>query len=324
MEESRTQNAPPAPGIFQSIKAGFDAVSMRVETLFLPLALNLFFWLGPRLQMTALFDALKADMVAIWRGGGFSAADIQRALQWYQDGVTQINLFWMLSALPVGVSALQFPPQTLTPLGVAAAWQASEATLLGALCGLPLAGVLLGGLYFRSVAKLARTEEQPPLTGTLRALIQTVLLALTWGALTFVLGAPLLLIFAAFSQLNAGLAGVAALFFLFASMWLIVPLYFWSYGIFLNGQNAFAALAGSWKLARASLPLSSLFVLTVFILTIGLNYLWYLSPPDSWVTLLAVFGQSFTATALLAGSFIYYRDMTAWVNAILARRNPNL
>ncbi|GAB4539007.1 MAG: hypothetical protein Fur002_03430 [Anaerolineales bacterium] len=320
MDEFRAENAPPPPGIFQSIKAGFDAVSTHVGTLFLPMALNLFFWLGPRLQMTTLLDSVKADMVKIWQGGGFSAADIQRALQWYQDGVSQINLFWMLSALPVGVGSLQFLPQARTPLGDPALWQASEITLLGALCGLPLLGWLLGGLYFRSVAKLAQTEDHP-LVGALRALSQTVLLALAWSALTFLLGIPLLLIFGALTQLTPALAGIAALFLLFASMWLIVPLYFWSYGIFLHRQNAFAAWLGSWKFARASLPLSSLFVTTIFILTIGLNSLWYISPPASWVTLLAVFGQSFTATALLAGSFIYYRDMSAWVKTMLAQRN---
>jgi hypothetical protein len=37
------------------------------------------------------------------------------------------------------------------------------------------------------------------------------------------------------------------------------------------------------------------------------------------MTLLGIFGHSFVTTALLAASFIYYRDMSAWLQIVLER-----
>jgi hypothetical protein len=93
----------------------------------------------------------------------------------------------------------------------------------------------------------------------------------------------------------------------------IVPLYFWPHGIFLKQQNVFTSILSSLRMMRFTLPTSSLFVLTVFLLTFGLNFLWSIPPEDSWMTLVGILGHSFVATALLASSFVYYRDMNNWL-----------
>jgi hypothetical protein len=41
------------------------------------------------------------------------------------------------------------------------------------------------------------------------------------------------------------------------------------------------------------------------------------------MTLLGIFGHSFVTTALLAGSFIYYRDMSAWLQSVIEKLRPN-
>jgi hypothetical protein len=71
-----------------------------------------------------------------------------------------------------------------------------------------------------------------------------------------------------------------------------------------------APILSSLQMTRFSLPNSSLFVLTVLFISIGLNYLWRIPEPDSWMLLVGIFGHAFITTALLAASFIYYRDMT--------------
>ena len=48
-----------------------------------------------------------------------------------------------------------------------------------------------------------------------------------------------------------------------------------------------------------------------------------MGPEDSWMTLLGIFGHSFVTTALLASSFVYYRDMTAWLQAVIEKLRPN-
>jgi hypothetical protein len=75
-------------------------------------------------------------------------------------------------------------------------------------------------------------------------------------------------------------------------------------------------------MTRFTLPTSSMFVLTIFLLSVGLNFLWSIPPQDSWMTLVGIFGHSFVTTALLAASFVYYRDMNTWLQAVIEKLRP--
>ena len=120
-------------------------------------------------------------------------------------------------------------------------------------------------------------------------------------------------------QLNEFLANILILVLSLASMWLIVPLFFWPHGLFVRKQNFITSIISSIQMARFTLPTSSMFVLAVFLLTVGLNYLWAIPPQNSWMTLFGIFGHAFVTTGLLAASFIYYRDMNIWLQKVIDR-----
>jgi len=103
------------------------------------------------------------------------------------------------------------------------------------------------------------------------------------------------------------------------SFWLIVPFFFMSHGIFTQKQNAFHSMLASLKMARFTLPTSSLFVFSVFILSTGLNYLWSVPSNDSWILLVGITGHAFITTALLSASFVYYREMNNWLKIVQER-----
>jgi hypothetical protein len=318
MDVSRIEKLPPPPGIISSIKAGFDLIATHITAIFMPLLVNLFFWLGPRLRMDALFDSIKADVLMIWKSGGIPAEDIQRAMNLYETMIPRINLFWVFHTIPIGVSSLFLPQEvSRTPLGDPVIWQVSAAGLLGWIFLLTFLGWISGGLYFRSVAWLALADGNAQLLGVFRAVLQTILVSILWGFLSVFIGAPVFLILAIVLQLNSFIANLLVLFLSLASMWVIVPLYFWPHGIFLKQQNVITSILSSLKLMRFTLPTSSLFVLTVFMLTFGLNFLWSIPPEDSWMTLVGILGHSFVATALLASSFVYYRDMNIWLQSAI-------
>ena len=50
-----------------------------------------------------------------------------------------------------------------------------------------------------------------------------------------------------------------------------------------------------------------------------LEFLWAIPADNSWLALVGIFGHAFITTALLASSFIYYHDMTTWLQTVLAR-----
>ncbi len=324
MEVSKVENLPRPPGIISSIKAGFDTIAAHITAILLPLLLNLFLWLGPRLRMNALFDSIKDDVVSIWRSGGVSAEDIQRVLTWYGDTIPMVNLFWLLRTLPVGISSLLFPKGvSSTPLGDPANLQVSALSLLGWIFLLTLLGWIGGGLYFRSVAWIAAAGKEDKPMGILHAIVQTMFISILWGILSVMIGVPLLLVLGLLLQFSPLIANLLVIFISIASMWVIVPLFFWPHGVFLKKQNVITSILSSFQMARFTLPTSSLFVLTVFLMTFGLNFLWSIPPEDSWITFLGIFGHSFVTTALLAGSFIYYRDMNIWLQNVIEKLHPN-
>jgi hypothetical protein len=77
-------------------------------------------------------------------------------------------------------------------------------------------------------------------------------------------------------------------------------------------------------MTRFTLPNSSLFVLTVILLGVGLNFLWSVPANNTWMALVGILGHAFITTALLAASFVYYHDMTAWLQTALEHLRAGL
>jgi hypothetical protein len=252
-----------------------------------------------------------------------AAQDIQRVLELYENAASSINLFWLLRTLPIGISSLLLPQQAGgSPLGDPAAWQVGALSLPLWCMILTFLGWVGGGLYFYQVSRVvsANGEIAP---GIPRIVSQTILVNVFCSLLLMGIGAPLLLILFLFIQWSAILANLYVLFVCLASMWIVVPLFFWPHGVFVKRQNVFTSMLSSIQLARFTLPTSSLFVILVFLLAAGLNFLWRIPPEDSWMTLVGILAHAFVTTALLAGSFIYYRDMSAWVQEVVERLRPN-
>ena len=113
--------------------------------------------------------------------------------------------------------------------------------------------------------------------------------------------------------LSTALMLVLALF----SYWLIVPLFFTPHGIFASRQNAFHSIYSSLRVSRFTFPTSALFVLTVFVVASGLNFLWRVPPSNTWMKLVGIFGHAFISTMLLSASFAYYRNINAWLQVVL-------
>jgi hypothetical protein len=299
-------------------------IAAHLTGILLPLMLDLFLWLGPRLRIDALFNSIEADVLYFWRTGGVPAAEIQRLTEWYETNIPAVNLFWFLRTIPIGISSLLLPHEaSRTPLGEPVILQATAVSLFGWILLLTFFGWIGGGLYFRSVAWMVTAADGDQPMKVSRAITQTVFLSILWSIITWAIGVPILLFLAVLLQVSTFIANLAILFFSLASMWLIVPLFFWPHGIFLKRQNFFTSIFSSVQLARFTLPTSSMFILTIFLISVGLNFLWRIPPEDSWMTLVGIFGHAFVTTALLAGSFIYYRDMNNWLQEVLTRLKSN-
>lgn len=323
MEVSRLDGLPPPPGIINSIRAGFDTIATHLSAMFLPLLLNAFLWLGPRLRVNAMVEAFLEIAVPLWRDSGIAAQDVERLTELYRTIAKNVNLFALLRTLPIGIPNLfPFEPESSTPLGEAITVQATVWNIPFWLMFLTLLGWAGGALYFYHVSRTVALPVERRVT-LLRALIQTTLASIFFNLIVAALGFLFFFTLGLLARVNAILANIFVLLAFLASMWVIVPLFFLPHGMFMKNQNVFASFLSGVQLMRFTMPSSSIFVLVVFLLAAGLNFLWRIPPGDSWMRLVGILGHSFVTTALLAASFIYYRDLSDWLNKALEKLRPN-
>ena len=322
----KLETLPPPPGVIASLQAGFNVVSNRVALIILPVLLNAFLWLGPRLSVGQWYGALLNNWITLLKQNGFPAKD----LALYTDNAPMLidffqKLNWLgwVRTFPIGIPALlldspsKFPVPT--PLGIQSVVQLpSVVVVAGSVFLLTFIGWLGGGLYFRIVAGASLGEEEAGI-GLLRAFAQTILLSIIWIIGSMVILLPFILIMTVLAAISAVLAEVVFFIILFFMFWLVVPLFFTPHGIFVGKQNALVSIMSSLRMSRFTLPSSSMFVLSVFLLSRGLSYLWTIPESDSWVLLFGIFGHAFISTTLLAASFVYYRDMSNWLQNVYER-----
>jgi hypothetical protein len=291
----------------------------------MPLILDVFLWLGPRLSVGDLLSPMYKAIFEQARLSLVSANDVTR-LTAFQDLFNELlqrfNLFSLISRLqtfPIGVSSLaaKIMPEN-SPLGIQNIVQVSSlAGLLGYMFLLVLIGWLVGGLYFRWVSGTvlgdAKREAE---IGYGRAIVQTFILSVIWFVALIIISVPIILILMALTFISPAVASGALFVILLLSFWLIVPVFFTPHGIFIRKQNALYSIYTSLRMARCTLPTSGIFVFSVFVLSTGLNYLWSVPASDSWMMLIGIAGHAFITTALLAASFAYYRDMNVWLQIV--------
>jgi hypothetical protein len=326
MDTQRLETLPPPPGVIASLQAGFSIVSSRIALIFLPLLLNVLLWLGPRLSVGQWYEGFFNHSLMLLRQNGFPARELA---QYAENAPLVIGYFerlnWLvwLRTLPIGVPALmlslpeQIPVQT--PFGLQTVIQLpSFMIMLGTCLLLTLAGWLGGGWYFRSVAGASLGEEELGIS-LIWTWLQTILLSVVWFVGLVVIVFPILILIGLLLAIHPLLAQAAFFIILFFLFWLVVPLFFMPHGIFVRRQNAFLSILSSLRMSRFTLPNSSMFVLSVFLLSRGLSYLWLVPASESWLVLIGIAGHAFISTALLSASFVYYRNMNHWLQTVYER-----
>ena len=325
MNRQKLEELPPPPGVMGSLRHGFNAVSSHVWLILLPLMLDLLLWLGPRLSVGTLVNPFFKLAFSQMRTTMTSSSDLQRFAVYqstFNEMVERFNLLSLIGRLqtfPVGISSLL--AQTMPVQNPLGSQDVVQITSLPGFLGLAflftVVGWVMGGLYFRSVSGIALGDANRVTMISLSwAILQTLILSFLWVVGLIVILIPTMVVLTFLTLLSPLLASGILLIALFFSFWLIVPLFFTPHGIFVRRQNAFYSIFTSLKMARFTLPTSALFVLCVFLLTTGLNYLWSVPTGDSWMLLVGIAGHAFITTALLAASFVYYRDMNVWLQTV--------
>lgn len=252
MYAQKIETLPPPPGVIGSLRAGFETVSSRVVLITMPLLLDLFLWLGPRLSVSEILTPvyqLFFDQVR----KGLSTPDELTQLGTFQDlfneGLRQYNLVSLASRLqtfPIGIPSLVAKTMPAdTPLGVQSAAQISSPLSMSGY-GLLLVsiGLVLGALYYRWVSG-ATLGGRDAYIGVSRAIFQTLLLSTLWLVFLIIISIPVTMLLTLLALISPALASVALFVMVLALFWLVVPFFFIPYGILSGGRMHSAPLSAA-------------------------------------------------------------------------------
>lgn len=192
--------------------------------------------------------------------------------------------------------------------------------ILGWICGLGLVGLGMGTFFYTGVSQVAVQKklvwrdifrEWP--VKYLRVIALTLFWVMLFVGVSLLFSCMLTLL----AIVGIGIGTFTIMLYGFLMVWLLIPLAFSAHGIFIYGRSVLASIKDSVRLTRLTMPTTMLFLLTLVLLSQGLNIIWSLPEETSWMALVGIVGHGFVSTALLAASFVYYRDASQWVQQVL-------
>jgi hypothetical protein len=319
---------PAPPNWLKALLAGFDAVSNHMGLLLFPIVLDLLLWFGPQLRLSQLIRAyLDLTLQAAGLQTGQVAEFTRASTELLQPFADRFNLVSTLRTFPIGVASLMTGRGPLeNPLGQPLI---TEITSFGAAflawLGLFMVGLLLVTAYFWLVSRavLPKAETGNSLFGqVVSRFSQVTQFSLFSLAVLVAVAIPLSCILP--SLASAGSFGrVGLLIYAVIISWLLFPLIFAPFGIFVHQDNMWASVRRGARLARWTMPNTFLFVLIIMVFSQGLDLLWNIPPDNSWFTLVGIVGHAFIAASLLAAFFIYYRDAGMYVQGRIQQFTSN-
>ena len=320
------------PRLFPTLLKGFNTVAGRVQLILIPLLLDLFLWLGPKLRVHDLFvpilNELSTTMLKIAPQDLLETVNATSSL--YIEFLEQFNLFTFLRTFPIGIPSLLARIASLdSPLDLAGIIEVPSFRIgIAILGGLLLAGFFLGTLFFNSLSRLSLDE---PAKFDWKQLFshftQALIFFLILIALLTMISVPVFIILSVLSLISAPLAQFVLLGMIFLLIWMALPLVFSPHGIFALDQKVVPSMLLSMRMVRFFLPGTSLFIIFCILISEGFNLLWALPGTGSWLLALGIGGHAFIVTGLLCASFVYYREGLKWMQFNIqkmqkASRNP--
>ncbi len=312
----------PAPpqGIIAALATGFEMVNARLELILLPLALDLFLWLGPHVSVQHLVPPIAQTLQAMVAPAGAdptTRANLDILLTALQGYGAQFNLFSFLSTAPLGLPSLVAGRQPMAiPSGLPVIWYVDSLPQYLLLVGvMVLAGLFLAALYFGGIAQQVRDRRVRWLT-LLRQVWGDWARLTALGALALivvvVIGLPILLVTGLISLFSPVIGAVIWVIGLSVLLWVLFYGGFALHGMLLHRRSLFSALWDSARLVQINLPPAAGLFMLIVLINIGLALVWNVPADDSWLLLLGVAGHALISTALVTATFVFYQDRLRW------------
>jgi hypothetical protein len=314
--------APKAPiGFFKSLWKGVEAVNSHLWLLVIPVVLDLFLWLGPRVSVAGVLYPWVAMMETALRSVQSDASFLVPLRQFVAD----FNLFKLLANLPLfppSVMADRMPTQS--PLGVPTSIQVQDPLVALVFAAALVAGSLVLGALYWAIAGESLADRRRNARDFVRRVAQTAV-----AVLALILLFALIMVSGVF--LSLVVSGLIGLFWLEGSLFLLqlfvfgfIGLLFWAtlffvfapHGTVLFQDGIGRAIWNSVETSRWIYPLSMWIPILYLILNMFALQVWALPDQTDWLCLLGVLGNAYTGSVLVMASLVYYQDKRRWIDEV--------
>ncbi len=304
-------------GVIESLQQGFTFLNHHLWLLLLPIFLDVFLWLGPRLSVSTLFGRFVDEIFHQPDLPQEFAANFEVTAESLKSLGANYNLLSLLvgtlTGLPSLFARLDFRSVSSPHGGMIdlTSWQAVLAWLLVLI---PI-GIFIGSFWLTHVVFSLRRERFLSRAFISRwgwvwlnvnlyfvvLFVAIVLFSLLVGSI----GAIFLLLF---GTIGAALFSVLWVLSIGFSVWLSIGLYFVVTAISLDGVNLASAVWRSLNVVGRN-ALSTLgFLILALLLTEGFSRIWMQLSVQTWGVVLSIVGNAYLGAAIVAASFLFYQS----------------
>ncbi len=307
----------PVLGIIEALSTGLDAVLRHPWLLLIPVLLDLFLWVGPRLQAPALYRSIE-PAVSQWTtemtssDARFAAQEMGKAIEQF---FTQYNLFAWLSAGLIGVPVVNSGIDATLRLVTGSTpilWQVdSFSAYLLVFVLFTITGLIISALFWTMLGDFVQGEPWQAARWLERSFAvwkKLLLLTLVVVGLALMSIFPLSMMMFMLSAFSAGLASLVPLLAAAIAAWLIFVCVFTPHGLVLYHMPLSRAVNTSILVVRANFASTAGLAVIAIAILIGTGLIWEALTPDSWLRLVAIAGNAIIGTGLIVASLLFYRN----------------
>ncbi len=306
------------------LSAGYNMVLRRMWLIAIPVALDVYLWLGPKLSVRPLTRSLLGLLLLLEP----APAEIESLLESYRELLEtmgqEVNLFSFLSS-----SLLRVPSYLAggLPSGVSGSsvtWGENGSTL-AVVALIPLlitVGLFLGTLYLGAVAQVAR-DGTVSLGLLLRRVWRYWLLTLLFGVLLvgvlLIVGLPVTIVAGLIGVVSPGLAQFALLAAGGLVLWMLFHFFFVPHAIVVSESGLLRAVWNSLIIVSRNFWSALALIVLTNLINAGFGVVWDKLSTNAPLTAVSIAGNAFIGTGLVAASLIFYQDRLAQWTAWLAQ-----
>ncbi|MDE3088240.1 MAG: hypothetical protein KGJ80_02490 [Chloroflexota bacterium] len=314
-------------GVIDALSSGFALVVRHPWIVLLPIAFNLFLWLGPQINAKPLFDQM-----IVWLTASASAAapnlmpETQQGLDASKEMLRamgeNLNILNLVAVFALGVPSL-LGLETLPSDTPRAPWfvVGDPGTLIVATALFALIGIFIGSIYLETIARVVRREKGlqtfPP--RVLKAYLNTGLLVGIGFLVVLIFLSPFLIGATLISLLSQGLASFVLIAGLMLVLWAALYLAFALPAVFVTGSNAVQAIWNSITVFRYNFWSAMGLIFLIYLIQMGFSLVWQELLANPWTAVFNVIANAFLGSGLIAAAMLFYFDRFTWLDEVRQR-----